>query len=287
MIRVNSQPCAAPGRFACRACRLRAPKTWRSLNAMHIERERSSHNQVLESCAFVTAPSLFLAERIAQSSSCRPVVVYNGIDTNVATPSPTNEKPYVLFASRPVGTKGYTVALQAFARPELEQYQLRVAGLSRPVSAPNVIILGQQPANRMPGLIAGASCIIVPSIWPENCPMIILEALRAGVPIVASRIGGIPELIEDGVTGLLIPPADPVALAEAISRACKDQTLQRSARQVGPVVVGHRFSRDIMISQLELLYAAQGDETPAFGQSVSLAGSGGRPMTSLGPSSPS
>ncbi len=52
----------------------------------------------------------------------------------------------------------------------------------------------------------------------ENCPLVVLQAMAAGVPVVASAVGGVPELVEDGVTGLLVPPGDASALASALSR---------------------------------------------------------------------
>jgi glycosyltransferase involved in cell wall biosynthesis len=86
--------------------------------------------------------------------------------------------------------------------------------------------------------------------------MTVLEALRAGVPIVASRIGGIPELVEDGVTGILVQPGDLDALASAICRCLKDDQLRARAKQYGPITVCERFSRDVMISRFEKLYLA-------------------------------
>lgn len=254
MIRVNWQPCNGPGPIACRLCRLRAPATWRSLDLVNIEHERDSHAQALRACDFVTTPSRYLADQIERVNGCRMRVVYNGIKPDAAAPPTTSA--YVLFGSRPVSAKGYDVALRAFKRPELRAYELYVAGNTAPAGAQNVRVLGQQPSSRMPELIAGARCVIVPSLWPENCPMIILEALRAGVPVVASRIGGIPELIEDGVTGLLVPPGDGDALAAAIRRCADDQQLRAAARQAGPMAVHNRFSRDVMIAQFEELYAA-------------------------------
>jgi glycosyltransferase involved in cell wall biosynthesis len=58
--------------------------------------------------------------------------------------------------------------------------------------------------------------LVVPSLWPENSPLVIHEAFLAGVPVVASRIGGIPELVADGVNGVLYDPASPAALAGAL-----------------------------------------------------------------------
>jgi glycosyltransferase involved in cell wall biosynthesis len=256
MIHVNWQPCSGPSVLHCRICRLRAPSTLRSLDLLHIEQERTGHADILAGCDFVTAPSKFLAKQIAHAIHFEPRVIYNGVDTQIAPIPLAEEPPYVLFASRPVATKGYDVALSAFARPELQGYELRIAGAAAAVHAPNVKVLGQQPPSQMHALIAQASCVIVPSIWPENCPMIILEALRAGVPVVASDIGGIPELIEDGLTGMLVVPGDSSALAAAVRRSCEDQCLRQYARERGPAAVCDRFSRENMLSQLEVLYAA-------------------------------
>lgn len=58
--------------------------------------------------------------------------------------------------------------------------------------------------------------VVLPSISSEGPPIVVLEALVLGKPVVAARVGGIPEIIEDGETGLLVPPRNPQALAEAI-----------------------------------------------------------------------
>jgi glycosyltransferase involved in cell wall biosynthesis len=133
---------------------------------------------------------------------------------------------------------------------------LHVAANATPSTLPNVKVLGQQPRAKMADLIGNAACVIVPSVWKENCPMIIIEALRAGVPIVASRIGGIPELIEEGVTGMLVTPGDAEELAMTIRLCCEDEQLRASARQAGPATVRDRFSREVMVTTLERLYAA-------------------------------
>ena len=262
LIRVTGQACSGPEPGACRLCRLRAPASWRSLNLPNIERERAAHAVLLAACDFVTAPSRFLAQQVAGADQTRIVVVPNGIALPGVCPVPGRQAAYVLFASRPVVEKGYAVALAAFASAELHDIQLYAAGDAPASAAANVRVLGQQTPAAMPALIAAAQCVVVPSLWPENCPMIILEALRAGVPVVASRIGGIPEIIEDGVTGLLVTPGDATALATAIRRACTDPILRTRAQQQGPQLVQDRFSLAIMLGHLERLYAAEGDRVP-------------------------
>jgi glycosyltransferase involved in cell wall biosynthesis len=97
-------------------------------------------------------------------------------------------------------------------------------------------------------ILAQATLLILPSI-EENCPMVILEAMAAGVPVVAARVGGVPELVEDGVTGRLFDPRDPASMATAVGQALADPTrteamavaAQRQARQrFEPEVVARR-----------------------------------------------
>jgi glycosyltransferase involved in cell wall biosynthesis len=67
-------------------------------------------------------------------------------------------------------------------------------------------------------LLASARALVLGSIWPENAPLVILEARAAGCPVIAPAIGGIPELVEEGVDGWLYPAGDVAALAERMLR---------------------------------------------------------------------
>jgi glycosyltransferase involved in cell wall biosynthesis len=83
----------------------------------------------------------------------------------------------------------------------------------------SVEFLGQR--QDIPDLIARSACVVVPSRM-ETFGMVVLEAMALSRPVVASRTGGLPEIVEDGVTGLLAAPDDPQALAQAIVRMLKD-----------------------------------------------------------------
>jgi glycosyltransferase involved in cell wall biosynthesis len=99
------------------------------------------------------------------------------------------------------------------------------AGLERAAAAAGLAVrfLGQR--DDVPALLAVADVLAVPSRW-EGQPLIVQEALRAGKPIVATRVGGIPDITgADGA--LLVPPGDPVPLAAAVLAALDDQDLAR------------------------------------------------------------
>ncbi len=83
-----------------------------------------------------------------------------------------------------------------------------------------VRILGPLQAPELRQALARARFSVLPSVWYENGPMAALESLAAGVPVVGSGIGGIPEAVQDGVTGVIVPPGDPPAILAGLLRAC-------------------------------------------------------------------
>jgi glycosyltransferase involved in cell wall biosynthesis len=151
----------------------------------------------------------------------------------VAAPQPQEarvEPPEVVYASRLVAEKGVDPLLDA-ATLLPAGVRLRMIGsgrLERQVRARvaaedlSVDVLGPRPPAEVAAHLRGAAAAVLPALWWENCPMAVLEAAALGVPVVASAVGGIPELVEDGVTGLLVPPGDVAALAEALTRLVSD-----------------------------------------------------------------
>jgi glycosyltransferase involved in cell wall biosynthesis len=98
----------------------------------------------------------------------------------------------------------------------------------------------------VPALLRGADLYVMPS-WTEGLGTAVLDALSCGLPVVAARTGGIPEMIEDGETGLLVPPRDATALARAIGRLLDEPALAARLSAAGPKTVEERFSVDRMV----------------------------------------
>ena len=91
----------------------------------------------------------------------------------------------------------------------------------------NVEFVGSVPQHEVSEFLRGARALLVPSLWYEAQPRVILEAYAAGVPVIASRIGGLPDLVVDGTSGLLVSPADSASWVAAVEQLLDDQQAQR------------------------------------------------------------
>ena len=128
---------------------------------------------------------------------------------------------YFLFAGRLSPEKGVDTLIrgwqQSLGRLVIAGDGPQAAEL-KSVAPSSVEFLGLVPGEQVSGLIRNARALLIPSIWYEAQPRIILEAYAAGVPVLASRIGGLPELVKDGRSGFLLPPGDSKAWAAAAGR---------------------------------------------------------------------
>lgn len=199
--------------------------------------------------------------RIAGIRGAKMTVVLNGIGDRPAS-NGTASWPWrdaglrVLFVGRLDAQKGVDVLLAAMR--ELGDSACAVivgawvADGDAPLALPaNVSVTGWLPRTTIESLYASADVLAMPSRW-EGLPIVALEAMRAGLPVVATRVGGIPEAVDDGVTGVLIDVDSPAQLAAAL-RSLDAQALRRmgdNARQ--------RYVRDFgvnrVVSELDALY---------------------------------
>jgi glycosyltransferase involved in cell wall biosynthesis len=107
----------------------------------------------------------------------------------------------------------------------------------------------------VPQLLAAATVSVMPSL-NEALSNVLLESMAAGAPLVATRVGGTPEAIEDGVSGLLVPPGDPRAMASAICRLLEDPVRAGKLGQAARRLINERYSMERMVTRTEQLYYA-------------------------------
>lgn len=136
------------------------------------------------------------------------------------------EGGFALFVGRLSDEKGLETLLAADALGALP-IPLKIAGdgpmrdqVAAASKLPGTRIewLERQTPQQVRALMKSAAVLIVPSVWYEGFPMVIVEALSLGLPVIASRIGGLPEIIEHGVSGLLFQPGSPQSLGEALRK---------------------------------------------------------------------
>jgi glycosyltransferase involved in cell wall biosynthesis len=128
--------------------------------------------------------------------------------------------PLVLYAGKLSIGKGTPVLLEALDRIATAvpgvRFVLAGKGELAVPARPDLRALGVLPQAELFALYRAADVIVVPSVWPEPLSRVLLEAMRIGRPVVATAVGGTPEAVEHGVTGLLVPRQDPEALAKAV-----------------------------------------------------------------------
>jgi glycosyltransferase involved in cell wall biosynthesis len=150
------------------------------------------------------------------------------IKSNFAWPAEVREGPgdYFLFAGRLSTEKGVETLIRAWDR-SLGRLLIvgdgPQAGMLKKADTNGVEFLGFVKGSEMPGMLRRARALLLPSIWYEAQPRIILEAYAAGVPVIASEIGGLPELVADGVTGFTVPVQDAKAWTIAMGRLRDDR----------------------------------------------------------------
>ena len=123
-----------------------------------------------------------------------------------------------------------------------------------------VRVAGALSHDEVLNLFRSARAVIVPSVWSEPFGIVVLEAMAAGRPVVATASGGIPEVVIDGVTGLLVPPGDASALAQAIASILSDPQAAQALGTAGRNRA-REFTVSVVVEQIERMYASVIAET--------------------------
>jgi starch synthase len=196
------------------------------------------------------------------------VLVKHGVDPS---------RPYVIFVGRITRQKGVPVLLRAAASLDPSAQLVLCAG------AADTPELGAEVASLVAGLQSSRSGVLwIPEMLPKReiiqllthalafvCPSVYeplgivnLEAMGCGTAVVASRVGGIPEVVDGGVTGLLVPPQDPASLADALNLLLRDPGRADAMGLAGRERAVAEFSWDTVAAQTAALYAELARVTP-------------------------
>ena len=242
-----------------------------SFNSSHRSNERIDR---------VIAPSRFMRSKLIEGGwpEGKVEALQNFADdailaraSGVADDVTDRESPYLLFFGRLSAEKGVDVLLRAFdaAAPSLPRdMRLIVVGDGPDAaefrelavsldSAPRIEFAGYQTGDALQIYVERASLAIASSRWRENMPYSIVEAFAAGTPVVGTRIGGIPELVTDGVTGFACEPDDVATMADAMVRGAEaflDAPVYVRMQESCRAYVRENCSRDKFMDQLVRLY---------------------------------
>lgn len=184
------------------------------------------------------ALSDFSKQRLAQAGFDEDrIVVLRNMAPDVATPTDPTQGEYAVFAGRMSPEKGVDTLLEASRL--LPECPVRLAGdgptfeQMTALAPDHAELLGGLDRPAMEQLYRGAKFLVLPSVTYEMCPLVILEAMSYGLPVITSRIGGQRELVEDGVTGLLFDPGDATDLAAQMKRLWHDPDMCRRMGKAG------------------------------------------------------
>jgi glycosyltransferase involved in cell wall biosynthesis len=194
----------------------------------------------------------------------RIVVVHNGVELPDSAPDGTGEG--IVEVARLARVKGQRELIEAVAGIEgaratlvgrdLEQngvYEGELRDLAARLGvADRIELTGHRDDAKE--LMANAAIVVLPSTT-EGLPMTLLEAMARGRAVVATSVGGTPEVVEDGVTGLLVPPGDVAALRDALTQLLSDPERRKAMGTAGRARVAERFSLDRTSARILELYA--------------------------------
>ena len=213
-------------------------------------------------------PSRFLAGRMARAGVFpdRLRWVPHFVEVEKLEPK-TEAGGDVVFAGRLSAEKGVDTLIAAIGRLR-PTATLQVAGegpegsrlqaLADDLAPGRVVFHGRLGKADTVALLRSAAVVAVPSRWYENQPMIVLEAMALGVPVVASDMGGLPELVEPDVTGALVPPDDDEALAAALAGLLDDPGRALAMGQAGRAEVAWSHSPELHLERLGDIYREAG-----------------------------
>jgi glycosyltransferase involved in cell wall biosynthesis len=187
-----------------------------------------------------------------------PNFIADDIEQITQVDSITEELPkggYLLFVGRFERNKGAKVLLEAFSRLESSVPLVLIGSLDNEfkVLPHNVLSLGIRSKNAVMHAWKHATIALLPSICLDACPTTVMEAMIMGKPVIASSIGGLPDIIADNETGILVPPEDANALQRAIQYLLDNPAIRQKMGEKGRQRIT-RFQAKAVVPQIEQVY---------------------------------
>jgi glycosyltransferase involved in cell wall biosynthesis len=250
--------CWLDGAFLARERQAWLGVRWVSLGAHARELERHRAVDLLLVGSSYMREQLLLNRLSPQRiATLAPVVASH---EHCSAPPPPPAAPRLLYVGQLIRGKGVDLLLEALARLELPfECELIGAGNAEPSLRRQAAALGLGERVRFMGWVdhealveryRWARGVVVPSRWPEPFGMVGLEAMRQARAVVAFAVGGIPDWLEDGVTGLLVKEHDVAAMAAALARLLVDDALALKLGQAGHQRVSERFDHNAYLLAL-------------------------------------
>ena len=242
------------------------------------------NHQLAKAIGLVISPSHYVMDEHLRRGFFRHAiqrVIPNGLSLDAPLPDPPHKGEGnpgskttfdVLFMGRVQSHKGVELLIRGFRRMSDPGLRLHIAGIGPSLDASRSLAAGDDrihfygfvSGEMHRSLLENSDCMVVPSLWPENAPVTIQEAFAAGPVVIASRIGGIPEMVQDGVNGLLVEAGDESGIAAAIERLRQSPELLARLRAAGKETArlyDMRFHTDrVMDAYRELLVASRAGE---------------------------
>lgn len=218
----------------------------------------------------VTTPSRFMLNAVQglASTSLPVAVVPNPLGSRwLSQPAPHRDRfltqsPVFLAVGQWVPHKGFELLLEVFAqRPELT---LLIAGDGperkaledriRTEQLHHIHLLGWQTPEQLQALYHQARATIVPSQWQEPLGLVVAESMACGTPVIASHVGGIPELVDHGQTGFLVPPTQPHALLRVVDKLAQNPDLAYVMGQAAHQFIHQTYAQDTVYQAIMTFY---------------------------------
>lgn len=258
------RPCSGPGPARCIACAAGhygpavGPATVVANAAMARLRDRGLRRFLAVSSAVADG------NRLA-ATGVPFEVVPNFIPDELVEEAPAPLDGPLLFTGDLTTQKGVLVLAEAYRRlegaPELELVGRSIPGVDVP-PVPGLRLVGPLPHEEVMPRVARARLVAVPSVMPDPCPTVVLEAMAKGRPVVAAGHGGIVDMVDDGVTGRLVPPGDADALARALAELLADPARAAAMGEAGRRKVG-AFTASSVVGRIEEVYGELAREVAA------------------------